>query len=327
MFRRAKPILAAAVRAPALAVVILSPAAGRPPGGPTVTVLASGLAGGSGCTVGPDGALYVTEWEVGRVSRVDPRTGRVTTFAEGLPPGLPFIPYSGAIDVAFRGNTAYVLVTLVAPDVGGAHVVGVYRVDGRDRFTVVADLGAWSEANPPDTAFEVPTGAQYAIEAYRGDFLVTDAHHNRVLRVDVCGGIEEVATYPNVSPTGLAIRGNTIYVGEAGPVPHLAADGRVSAFDRRNPPATIAAGVPLVVDVKFGRGNALFALAQGPWAGTFPGDPSLPDGGSLCRVNPNGTFTPVVTGLDRPTMLEFVKNTAYVITLAGDVLRIDGLTR
>ena len=48
-------------------------------------LLASGLSGGFGSTIGPDGALYVTEPSVGEISRIDPRTGAVTTFASGLP--------------------------------------------------------------------------------------------------------------------------------------------------------------------------------------------------------------------------------------------------
>ena len=51
-------------------------------GAPSATLLVSGLQGGSGSTIGPDGALYVTEAAAGRVSRVDPKTGNVTTFAE-----------------------------------------------------------------------------------------------------------------------------------------------------------------------------------------------------------------------------------------------------
>jgi streptogramin lyase len=47
--------------------------------------LTAGLASGSGSTVGPDSALYVTEGATGKVLRVDPKTGEVTTFASGLP--------------------------------------------------------------------------------------------------------------------------------------------------------------------------------------------------------------------------------------------------
>jgi hypothetical protein len=69
--------------------------------------------------------LFVTEGAAGRVSRVDPKTGQVTTFASGLPPFI--VGIGGAMDVAFIGSTAYVLVTLVGPDVGGSDVVGIYR--------------------------------------------------------------------------------------------------------------------------------------------------------------------------------------------------------
>ena len=50
-------------------------AAKNPPEEPSITLLAAGLEGASGSTVGPDGALYVTEGAAGRVSRVDPQTG------------------------------------------------------------------------------------------------------------------------------------------------------------------------------------------------------------------------------------------------------------
>src|SRR4029453_10368329 len=73
-------------------VVIVTPSAAsgrRPCQGPTATLLVTGLDTGlesaKGSTVGPDGALYVTEGAVGRISRVDPLTGEVTTFASGLP--------------------------------------------------------------------------------------------------------------------------------------------------------------------------------------------------------------------------------------------------
>src|SRR5512133_3418840 len=151
--RKLLPLLAAAL-IPVLtpAATAAAPASGKP----TATRLLTGLEGGSGSTVGPDGALYVTEGAAGRISRVDPRTGRSTTFASGLPRRV--IPVGGAIDVAFIGKTAYVLVTLVGAEVGGSATVGIYRVDGPSSFTVVADIGAFAVSNPPNTPFFIPTG-------------------------------------------------------------------------------------------------------------------------------------------------------------------------
>jgi hypothetical protein len=131
------------------ALITSNAAVAAPPAAtPTAHLLAGGFEGGSGSTVGPDGMLYVTERTAGRVSRVDPRTGEVTTFASGLPKAVIFI--GGAMDIAFLGRTAYVLVTLVGPDVGGNDVVGIYRVDGPHTFTVVADIGAFAASHPPN---------------------------------------------------------------------------------------------------------------------------------------------------------------------------------
>jgi hypothetical protein len=94
-------------------------------GEPAATRLVSGLEGATGSTVGPDGALYVTEGAVGRISRVDPWSGAITTFASGLPKSI--IGIGGAIDVAFIGKTAYV-VTLTG-EIGKISGVTMRRVE------------------------------------------------------------------------------------------------------------------------------------------------------------------------------------------------------
>src|SRR5687767_15943223 len=68
-----------------------------PPPGPTVTKLVTGLASGSGSTVGPNGDLFITEGATGRVLEINPRTGSVSTFADGLPPWLPHLGVLGAM--------------------------------------------------------------------------------------------------------------------------------------------------------------------------------------------------------------------------------------
>ena len=288
---------------------------------PVVSRLATGLQGSTGSTVGPDGALYVTEATAGRVTRMNPKTGATTTFASGLP--TPIIGVGGAMDVAFLGRTAYVLVTLVDSTLGGSNIDGIYRVDGPNTFTVVADIGQFASANPPDTDFDVPTGLQYAFQPYRGGFLVTDGHHNRVYRVTLDGRVRELIAFGNIVPTGLDVRGRTVYMAEAGPVPHLPETGRIVRFGPRSETAAeVAAGARLLVDVEFGRGHRLYALSQGVFGGGDPGAPALPDTGALVKVDRGGTFSTVVDGLDRPTSLEFIRNTAYVVTMAGEVLKI-----
>jgi sugar lactone lactonase YvrE len=294
-------------------------------GNATAYRLVTGLEGGSGSTIGPDGALYVTESAAGRITRVDPRTGATTTYASGLPGSI--VGIGGPIDVAFLGRTAYVLVTLVGPDVGGSDVVGIYRVDGPDRFTVAADLGAFSIANPPATSFFVPSGVQYALQPYRGGFLVTDGHHNRVLGVTGDGQITVLRAFGNIVPTGLEVRGRTIYMAEAGPVPHLPENGKVVAFRPRSPAVRdVAAGSRLLVDVEFGRGDRLYALSQGDFQpGNPEGSPAEPNTGALVKVNRDGTFTVVTDGLNQPTSLEFIGKTAYVVTLGGEIWKIKGV--
>ena len=298
---------------------------------PTARLLVTGLHRARGSAVGPDGALYVTESEVGRISRVDPKNGTVTTFASGLPTSP--LGAGGVVDVAFVKRTAYVLVTIVgsnfvAPLAGDPTSVGIYRVDGPNSFTFVTDIGKFSAAHlpPPDFPIGLKTGVQFALEPFRGGFLVSDGHHNRVLRVNRRGEITTLLQVGNIVPTGLAVRGNTVYMTETGPIPHLPADGKVVKFSLESPTATeVARGAPLMVDVEFGRGRTLFAISQGIGSGGPPATPAVPNTGALVRVNGDGTFTTIKGGLDRPTSLKFIGNTAYVVTFAGEIWKIDNV--
>jgi sugar lactone lactonase YvrE len=297
------------------------------PRAPSVSVLVTGLDGGSGSTVGPDGALYVPETVAGRISRVDPKTGAVTTFTSGLPKQQASLGLGGVMDVAFIGHTAYALVTLVGdPDWGGSDIDGIYRIDGPHSFTVIADIGQWSiDHRPPGwpEGYDTQTGVQYAVQPYRGGFLVTDGHHNRVLKVGLDGQITQLIQFGNDVPTGLELWGNTIYVAQAGPIPHLPENGRIDSFKEKSPTATqVAAGAPLLVDVEFGLGRSLYGLSQGTHTNPEPGTPADQNTGSLVKVKGNGTFVTIVGGLNQPTSMEFIGNTAYVVTLNGDIYRI-----
>jgi hypothetical protein len=301
-FRRGSTLLMA-VAAVAAAAMPSTASARKPPKAPVVhelaTFAAPGCVGGcgSGSTIGPDKALYVTDGPGGRVLRVDPKTGAITTFGSGLPPAIPDVGIGGAIDVAFVGHTAYVLVTLVGPEFGQTDVVGgLYRIARGGSATAIADIGAWSTAHPPATDFFVASGVQYALQEFRGDLLVTDGHHNRVLRVTRRGDISQMIAFGNIVPTGLEVHGRTIFMGQAGPIPHLPQDGKVVKFTPGSAATEVSSGASLIVDVEFGSDRRLYALSQGTWdlppTPENEGAPASPDTGRLVRVRKEARSRP-----------------------------------
>lgn len=340
----------------ALTVALIAPgvfgAATGHSGKPKVTELASYVDGsctddicGSGSTIGPDGALYVTDSTDGRIQRIDPRRGSVTTYADGLPLQIEGVIGGGVADVAFLGGTAYVLVAGVnefwteligSPNAPAAE--GVYRLDrvgsGTTRATLVADIYTWSEENPPlNSNYFVPGGFTYAMERYRDGFLITDGHHNRVLRVRHNGDISVFTDFnANVVPTGLDRVGPVVLIGQAGPVPHTPETGRVVGVWRAGGRAVpLASGAPLLVDVEAGQRGRLYGLAQGDWPYEGQegkeGFPAAANTGHLMLADRHGQFRSVVSELDRPTTFELIGESAYVITITGKVLRITGLGR
>ena len=125
----------------------------------------------------------------------------------------------------------------------------------------------------------------------------------------------------------MSVKGNQIFLSQAGPVPHLPENGKVvtfNGFSRRV--KTIASGAPLLVDVEFGRGWELFALSQGDFSGAPEGSPALPNTGSLVRVKADGTFKIIADELNQPTSMEIIGNTAYIVTLSGDVWAIGNIS-
>jgi hypothetical protein len=110
-------------------------------------------------------------------------------------------------------------------------------------------------------------------------------------------------------------------------VPHLPEDGKIVSFKKRIDEVTeIAAGGPLLVDVEFGKGKDLFGLAQGVFTpGNPAGSPANPNTGQLLEVDGQGGFTVLVEGLNQPTSLEIIGSTAYVVTLGGEIWKIDNI--
>ncbi len=326
-----------------IALILLTLSLGRasaaPPREPTKILLTQfdGIAFGS--TVGPDGMLYVTDPQNGQILRVNPATGSYTVFAWGLPKTPPGWGDGGTFDVTFVGNTAYALVSEVSSDTSVADpsldlhgVDGIYRIDSPHCFTIIADIGTWSIANPPPPTISVavPSGVQYAFLPYRDGFVVSDAHHNRVLYVTLDGQIAQLLQFGDVVPTGLARWGTDFYMSQSGPLvqgPPRAEIGQVVAFDSKTlNPVEVVGGIPLPIDVEFGPGRTLYVLSQGTHAiNDWEGSPADPDTGALLRVNPDHTTTTVVDHINLPTSVKFIGNTAFIVCYTGKIWRIENL--
>jgi hypothetical protein len=342
MSRRRTIALLAAL---AVTLAVPGPAAGaseKPAhAAPKVTVLnGNALSGlGSGSTIGPDGALYVTNGTDGTLVRIDPRSGAATVVGRGLPTRV--IDIGGPMDVSFLGDRAYVLVTTVSADVGGParNVTGIYRMRDDGTFAVFADLGRWSSKHPPkDPDWFVPSGVQYSMDVWRRGFVVTDAHLGRVIRVDHRGRISELVAFPttNAVPLGLEVADGRVYVSLAGPIPHVPANSHIGLVRRDGTVKEVAGwgadytgNRGLLLDVEQGRRDRFYGLLQGYWnlepTPENEGFPAAPRTGEIVVARPDGTFRTVVSRLDRPTSLELVGHSAFVVTVTGKVLRIDGM--
>jgi hypothetical protein len=87
----------------------------------------------------------------------------------------------------------------------------------------------------------------------------------------------------------------------------------------------------MLIDVERAPHGKLYGLSQGEWDGVMEGSRALPNTGRLVVVGRHGDLRPVVDRrgrelvLDRPTSMEFVGATAYVVSVTGVVYRVDGL--
>ena len=304
------------------------------PRSPEVTPLATFSSLGSGSTIGPDGVLYVTDGNAGRVLRIDRRTGAVDLHAGGLPTTLEAVGIGGAMDVIFRG-TRYVLVTLVGADVGGNDdAVGIYRVDGPHAVKPVRRHRRVQRSPTRRT----PTSSSRPGCSMRLENVRRAASLSPMVTTIGCSACPTPGRSANSSRSATLSRpasrrdGNRVWMAQAGPIPHLPKDGKVIAVNSRSGEVDeLASGARMLVDVEHGPGGRLYGLSQGMWDGVAEGTPARPNTGRLVLVGDDGTLTPVADGsgaelvLDRPTSLEFLGRSAYVVSLAGTVVRIDNL--
>jgi hypothetical protein len=224
---------------------------------PAVTKYATGLSSPRGLTFGPDGKLYVAEAGVGgtltatgepgcpvdvniyspftagysgRVIRVR-ANGKKEVVADNLPSMTDNTGANlGPTDVAFIGNTLYVLI-----EMGGCshglpdNPAAILRVNRNGSTTSVADLSAWHAANPPNfikdtntaTTDQEPGGVFHSMIAIGKYLYVIETNRGFLLRVDPRTGVIEKLYDMTIdnrehNPIVMTERGNKFFVGTFG---------------------------------------------------------------------------------------------------------------
>lgn len=294
-----------------------------------ITTIAAGLSNPRGFDWAPDGSLYLAQagWggdnhvalmdgftvDNGLTSSVGMVTdGCVTPAATGVPSvywheaGWIW----GAMDVAFLGDQAYVLLSGSGPAwYSPANRSGVYRLEGDGSLTLVGDVSTWSRANlpteiPPDFT---PDGSLFDLEAANDSLLLTEAVGGQLVRVTPDGTTTTVVdmSVGHLVPTGIALdaEGNA-FVGHLTAAPYV--DG-ASKVVKVAPDGTVAdhwTGLTVVTDVALGPDGVLYATEMA--TGNSGEDYGLPAGsGRIVRQTGPDSSEAVVTDLAYPVQIGF----------------------
>ena len=319
------------------------------------TVFATDLRFPRGLKFGPDSRLYVAESGLGGddtsvgLCDQDPnfgpfqsgRTSRVTSFdlqgnrtvvVDHLPSSIDIFGETfGAADVAFLGNTLYIVTNGSGCSQGVSYANnGILRLNADKTLTQINDLSTWTRknkvANPPCCDFDLE-GVWWTLNTSHGVFYTNNANTGDFVRVTPDGNTTRVIDISETEghnvPAGVAQNGN-LYIANLGLFPITPGSSSLYKLLPNHTLMKMVGGLTAVIGLTFMDGK-LYALETSTAA-----DNPVKHGGRIVRVSYSGEITEVLTGLSFPTAITAGPDGALYVSefgygedpKAGRILRV-----
>jgi hypothetical protein len=277
-----------------------------------------------------------------RVSRIE-SNGTRTTVIGNLPSAVSALQSGdtqGVADVAFVNGQLYAVLAGGGCSHGNPSVPNaVIRINQHHGTAeLVANLSQFFHDHPvahpndgPTGDFE-PDGTPYHMKPFRGDLLVMEANHGRLLRINLTRWhdpkIEQLtdisAPLGHIVPTSITSRDNRFYVGNLGGFPITVGAEKLYQITHDGFVIDYWDGFTTILDVRVDDDGRLYVLEFS----SAPGFPA-PGNGRILRIT-GKLVEEIVTGLSVPTAMALDRHgDIYVSDLgaapagAGRILRFD----